>query len=663
MSAFIPKRYPHGIIKCAVFGTLMFGYTFCFSQPSTFFKMYNNGNIGYAVREVNGNSYTVAGGTDFYYNFHWQIMSSFASTNIHLFKTDDRGNLLWEKIYGNNTSRTIATWMEHTADGGYIIAGSDNKDLAWPPDSNDVVLIKTNGNGVIAWSKKYDTGKDELGFCVRQTFDGGFIVSGFHDAMPVSLFGPVYALLIKTDINGNVTWVKKYELAVRDLNTHEPFSYVVRQTSDGGFVIVGSTLGSHPADAYVIRADVNGNLLWAKSYEHDASNFRVSLGLDITESASGDFIIAGSMDKDQPLMQFNYPYILKISNTGAIIDAKFFDSNPVQMFQSGFSSVQQTADGGFFFTGMGGYSGFGTQAQLLKTDVNFNMQWSRVYTWDGIATMGSRSGRETSDGYYVFTGKRQMDGTVLMKTDNQGLIPCKNPGVLLPLIPSIIVQNRTPAVLTGINVNPFLINTQVSLIDTSTVCTLITLPVELTYFSGIVLLPDKHVQLDWITASEIDNDYFVVEKSADGKNFEETGRISGAGNSTGLINYSFVDKHPFDARISYYRLKQVDYNGASVFSRVIPVSFSNDDFELINAFPDYDNRSIKIYLHTNAMENITSSLMDMPGKIIFHDSQTSVPEKSGGISVITIDASNISQGIYYFTVSNGRTMLARKIFY
>ena len=63
------------------------------NAQTTFVRTYNKGNMGYTVREVNGNSYVVAGGTDYYYNFHWFIQSALATTNIHLFKTDVSGVL------------------------------------------------------------------------------------------------------------------------------------------------------------------------------------------------------------------------------------------------------------------------------------------------------------------------------------------------------------------------------------------------------------------------------------------------------------------------------------------------------------------------------------------------------------------------------------------
>jgi len=192
------------------------GFVFLISSESksqsTFVRMYNKGNMGYAVREVSGNSYVVAGGTDYYFNWHWFIQSSLLNTNIHLFKTDVNGVMQWERVIGKANTRMVARWMEPTSDGGFIVTGSTNKDVTWPPDSNDVVLVKTDGTGFVSWCKVYDSGKDDLGYGVQQTTDGGYIISGFHDAVPVSVAMNTYLLLIKTDPAGTVQWEKKYQL-------------------------------------------------------------------------------------------------------------------------------------------------------------------------------------------------------------------------------------------------------------------------------------------------------------------------------------------------------------------------------------------------------------------------------------------------------------------
>lgn len=633
-----------------------------YAQPNTFLKTYNAGNNGYAVREVNGVSYVAAGGTDFYYNFQWFTMSPIVSTNIQLIKTSTDGTLVWEKIFNYPGFRTLATWMEHTQDNGYIITGRANHELAWPPDSNDIVLLKTDANGDIQWSKIFDTGKDELGYCVQQTTDGGYIVSAFHDAVPTSLTGNTYAMLIKTDLNGNILWENKYQFAVRDLDTGESFPWVVRQTADGGYILLGTTANTQAADVYVIRVDSSGNVLWAKSYDHDNSMLRFSVGLDIIECLSGDFVIAGSMDKDQSLNQYNYPYILKISDTGALVDERFYDSAPSQLFQSGFSSVEQTPDGGFFFTGMGGYGGFGMQAQLLKTNSNFDMEWSRSYTNDGVATMGSRSGRTTSDGCYIFTGKKIAAGTVLLKTDNLGLVPCKIPGSLLELFPSVIAQNLFPLTsASGITSNDIVLTTQNGLADTSTICpvTSAILPVELLFFSA-ECASNYHVQLNWETASEINNDYFIVEKSFDGINFKQIEIVKGAGNSTINLKYSLLDNFSENTSQLYYRLKQVDYDGTSTISKIVSVRFRKEEpFQLISTLADYSSHTVKIYVKSKSGQQINCTLIDMLGKEQLNTTLIS----EGGLQLITLDATTLSKGIYLLLIGDELHHLSLKIYY
>jgi hypothetical protein len=630
------------------------------SQPSTFMKTYINGNSGYAVRELNGNSYVVAGATDYYYNFHWWIMSPIVTSNIHLFKTTDDGTLIWEKILQLPGSRSLATWAEITADNGFIITGRINNEAVWPPDSNDVVLIKCNSDGIVQWSKKYDSGKDELGFCVRQTFDGGYAMSAFHDAVPTSLVGNTYAMLIKTDPLGNILWDRSYEFAVRDLDTGEGLSWVFSQTADSGYVMTGTTVGAHQADLYVIRTNSVGDVLWAKSYEHDNTVNRLSLGLDVIENSSGEIIIAGAMDKDHGLNELNYPFILKLSNTGALVQASIYNSIPAQPFQSGFSSVQQNQDGGYLFTGMGGYSGFGQQAQILKTDANFNMQWSRSYTNDGGATMGSRSGRSTSDGSYIFTGKKVSDGSVLLKTDFIGLVPCKNPDFLIELSPSINVVNRFPTHISGLIATDILFNIIPAGIDTSTDCpvTYTHLPVELISFSGNYI-DEQKILLEWETASETNNDYFNVERSIDAVNYTKAGKVNGSGNSSHTLHYTFTDFEFHDVNNTYYRLKQIDFDGKEHLSKTIAVTKKKRDLEFLGYMSEPMNQMIKVYVNSNSDKVAECLLTDVPGKIVFRKTV----HINKGMNEVRIENLSLKNGLYFLRINDGTTENSAKLIY
>ena len=617
----------------------------------TFFKMYNRGNSGFAVREVPG-GHVVAGGTDFYTNWHWFTMSQPATTDIHLFKTDLNGTLLWERVIGTPLSRTIARSMEPASDGGYIIAGHDSRDKMWPPDSNDVVLVKTDAMGNPAWARVFDTGKDEIAHSVQQTSDGGYIVSGFHDSAPMSAAGTTNILLIKTDATGLTQWAEKIPLAIRDFITNEPFTYVVRQTADMGYVIVGTGVGAYALGVYVVRTDPLGAVLWAKLYEHDVTALRYSTGLDIMEHTNGDFLIAGSMDKSQP-METNYPYVLRISSTGTLLTAKFFETVPALFFQSGFSSVRPIPGGGFFLCGMGGYGEFGDQAQMLKTDENLNTIWSRVYTWDGVATMGARNGRPTTDGGYVFTGKRQFAGTVLMKTNPLGLIPCKTPNVLGPLAPSVVVQDRFP-VPQALSIGaPILFNTGTPLVDSTTVCpvTQITLPIELSSFIAMVEATDR-VRLDWTTLSERNNDHFLMERSRDGQDFEAIGRVLGAGTSAQEVRYTFTDHDPDAGSLNYYRLTQVDMDGTSTRSDIITAAFPRTTalFSDARVLVHGDNASILFGM--DQARKVHLRIIDMTGRSHLELTRdlTSGPQR------ITFPTTVLPEGMYLYALSTTKGM-------
>jgi len=97
-----------------------------------------------------------------------------------------------------------------------------------------------------------------------------------------------------------------------------------------------------------------------------------------------------------------------------------------------------------------------------------------------------------------------------------------------------------------------------------------TLPVELLGFSGID--DDGIIKLYWETASEINNDYFIISKSVDGINYDNIGSVDGNGNSNQIMSYSYYDNRPYDG-INYYKLTQVDFDGNK--ESFIPIAIRN----------------------------------------------------------------------------------------
>ena len=124
--------------------------------------------------------------------------------------------------------------------------------------------------------------------------------------------------------------------------------------------------------------------------------------------------------------------------------------------------------------------------------------------------------------------------------------------------------NTTSGTITVNNISTFSPFTLASIHGTSP------LPVELLSFTG--KLNGTQVDLSWQTASEINNDYFTVERSADAINFEPIGRVDGKGNYNGKSDYAFTDFNPLEGT-SYYRLKQTDFDGKFSYSDIISINY------------------------------------------------------------------------------------------
>lgn len=143
------------------------------------------------------------------------------------------------------------------------------------------------------------------------------------------------------------------------------------------------------------------------------------------------------------------------------------------------------------------------------------------------------------------------------------------------------------------------------------------LPVELISFTANA--QEQTVQLVWETASEIDNDYFAVQRSVDGVNFKKIGEVAGNGNTVEVIRYEFVDQIPVSG-ISYYQLKQVDFNGVFEYSDKISVEWISTGFVAgfveVNLYPNpapQGQAKLKV-TGLRPHSTVTFKLLDMFGK-------------------------------------------------
>jgi hypothetical protein len=164
------------------------------------------------------------------------------------------------------------------------------------------------------------------------------------------------------------------------------------------------------------------------------------------------------------------------------------------------------------------------------------------------------------------------------------------------------------------------------------------LPVELLDFTGQA--EETHNHLSWQTATEINNDYFIVDRSVNGGAWDSIGTVDGHGNSTQVIDYEFNDFNVIDG-ISYYRLRQRDFNGATTGSPVIYiVRQSAPNTATVYPSPTPGDAVINYYSFSEGPLEVT--VMDVTGRIVSREQHT----LSAGSNTIPVRLENEPAGVY-----------------
>ncbi|MBN2381506.1 hypothetical protein JXQ70_01360 [bacterium] len=289
--------------------------------------------------------------------------------------------------------------LDQTSDGGYVIAGSKD----YFSEECDICLVKTDYIGNLIWSRTFGGSGLDYGRSVIQASDGGFAIAGATDSYGAGFFD-VY--LIKTDSNGNIRWSKTFGGSAWD------FGYSLEQTSDGGYIIAGSTrsYGAGNTDVYLIKTDGNGNQLWSKTF--GGSGF--DEGYSVQQTVDGGFIIAGET-RSYGIAEYRV-YLIKTDKNGNEIWSKTFRGNN---YAVGYYA-EQTNDGGYIVTGCND-----EDFLLLKTDSTGNELWSTSI--GGYRTDHGQSVHQTIDGGYIIVGWKgyiieTYDSILLVKTDSNGSV-------------------------------------------------------------------------------------------------------------------------------------------------------------------------------------------------------------------------------------------------
>jgi hypothetical protein len=166
------------------------------------------------------------------------------------------------------------------------------------------------------------------------------------------------------------------------------------------------------------------------------------------------------------------------------------------------------------------------------------------------------------------------------------------------------------------------------------------LPITLLKFTASPF--NREVILEWSTSSEINNDFFTIERSLHLKNWETISNIKGAGNSNFIKYYNSSDKTPYQG-VSYYRLKQTDFNGTTSYSSIESVLIG-ESIEDVSIFPNPTSDMITIVGNDNNLKRIIIYNYLMQEVAIINN-----PENKG---IVKISLSAYKNGCYFVKIKN-----------
>lgn len=288
----------------------------------------------------------------------------------------------FQKAFGGTASDEGRS-ISQTTDGGYIIAGTTT---SFGAGGRDVLVIKTNALGDTSWTRTYgDANGNEYGYCIQPTSDGGYIVSGSSQNF---FNGEEDMYILKLKANGDTTWTRTY-----GGNGYE-WGSQIQQTTDGGYIIVGQTPAfSTTFQAYLVKINANGNILWTKTYAEGA------IGTSVQQTTDGGYIVTGEVGNvGAGSSEF---YLLKTDASGNVTWAKAFGNSG---FESG-KVVRQTVDGGYIIAGTSeeALGPLGPDMCLIKTNSAGDTLWTKLY--GGALIDECYDVVQTNDGGYLMCGK------------------------------------------------------------------------------------------------------------------------------------------------------------------------------------------------------------------------------------------------------------------
>ena len=276
-------------IQLLSFIVLFFSVTNALAQ-TTFQKIF--GGTGYDIFED-----AIITSDSGYILVGYRDSMSAGINDVYVVRTNGSGDTLWTAAYGGSEIEAGRSIRE-TSDGGFIITGTTKVSLF---ATYDIYVMKINSNGDLLWSKSYGSPQNDWGMSIKETSDNGFILTGRTEIN--QLIPDIF--LIKINSSGDTLWTRIYNGPDHDVSNS------VLEYMDGGFILTGYTenFGFGSSDILLMKTDSNGNMLWASVYGNTSHDY----GWMVQQASDSGFVIAASSADSTGYYDFAF---LKTSATG-----------------------------------------------------------------------------------------------------------------------------------------------------------------------------------------------------------------------------------------------------------------------------------------------------------------------------------------------------------
>jgi hypothetical protein len=580
---------------------------------------------GSVTVDVAGNSYVTG---NFYgtTTFGSLQLTSFGNSDIFVAKYDPAGTCLWVKQAGSSDADAGYS-ISLDLNGNIYVTGYFSGTAAFGSiqltsvAGYDVFIAKYDAAGNCIWAKSAGSIYNDWGYTIAVDASGNSYLTGrFNGSITFGTinltgFGSWYIFIAKYDTKGNCIWAQ----VAGGAGTDEGYglaldakgrSYITGRFSGnatfGTFLL--SSYGGY--DIFTAKYDTNGICLWAKK----AGSINADRGMNISVDANENSYVTGwfkgtvTFDTIQlPGIGNNDIFVAKYDTYGNCIWAK--QMGGINDDAGNAISVDQF--GNSFTTGL----------------------------FQGPGTFGTYqlSGFKNQD---VFITHYDSKGNCIWAQQAGGLVNDYGNGITTDASGNCFV--------TGVFQDSATFGTIKLYGGGAFISKMINAPVPVEFGSFTYDNLSNGVKLKWITVTETNNSHFEIERRKYNSDWTKIGEKSGAGNSTSPRDYSFSDLVLRGNGIYYYRLRQVDYNGKSKYSKEIQVRYNliPDKYALENNYPNPFNPSTLIRYSLPSESSVKLKVYNSMGQIV----KELVSElQSEGIHEVNFDASALSSGIYYYS--------------